>query len=167
MSTASPRRKKVAANPVPQSVADVELALSQINAHRSTLTEAQTALEKHIHELTERNRRHADPIHKEIERLAKGIQSFCEVNRRQLTKGKSKSIKFENGTVSWRTTKASVVLSGDEADIIATIKTMKLTQFLRVRHKLDKAAMLKHPAQARTIPGVSITNGVETFAVEE
>lgn len=134
MST-SPRRTKVSANPTPQSVADVERALSEINAHRATLAKGQTALDEHVALLVERNRRHAEPIQAEIERLAKGVQAFCEANRSRLTKGKSKSIRFENGLVSWRTSKASVVIDDDEDNIIAIIKRMKLNQFHRRAHR--------------------------------
>ena len=76
------------------------------------------------------------------------------------------TVRFVNGVVTWRKGRTRVVLDVDEADVVASIKTMKLRQFIRIIEQVDKQEMLLHPAAARTIPGVRIVDGEETFAVE-
>lgn len=163
----SSRRDKVQAATALQSRSEVEDALIAIHRHRATIASAHATLDTHVAELTDRTRRLAAPLQEEIARLQERIHLFCAANRAELTNGnKKKTVKFENGTVTWRKGRARVILDLEEADVITSIKAMKLTQFLRVIEQVDKPEMLLNPAAARTIPGVRIEDTVETFAVE-
>lgn len=120
---------------------------------------------------------HAD---KAVE-LFKGLQLYCEANRQQLLGNSgTKTVDFGTGTVRWRWNPPKVRLSGGEEAIIDRITTKKAEavarddaatdaafgNFLRVKIEIDKEAMLKNPDLARTIEGVSIGRGGETFEVE-
>ena len=58
-----------------------------------------------------------------------------------------------------------MTIKGVEA-VIAAIKTLGLSSFLRTKEEIDKEAMLREPDKARLVQGVSIGSEGETFAVE-
>ena len=66
----------------------------------------------------------------------------------------------------WRARPPSVRTSGKLEVLIASIRGMKLTRFLREKVELDKDAMLADAANAVTIPGIKIASAGEVFFVE-
>ena len=101
-----------------------------------------------------------------IERLSKGLQTWCEAHRDELTKdGKAKTHRFAAGTVSWRARPPKVSIRG-AAKVLEFLVKQKLTRFIRVRREIDKEAMLKEPVVAAEVPGVRIGSGGEDFVIK-
>lgn len=113
--------------------------------------------------------------------LFKGLQLYCEANRQQLLGNSGlKTVDFGTGAVKWRWNPPKVRITGGEEAVVDRIAAKKAEamvrndvhteaaygNFLRVKIEIDKEAMLKDPALARTIEGVSIGRGGETFEVE-
>lgn len=113
--------------------------------------------------------------------IFRGLQLYCEANRAQLLGNTgTKTVDFGTGTVKWRWNPPKVRISGDAEDVITAIVQLAeeattrgdadasnaLLNFLRVKQEIDKEAMLKNPDLARTLPGVGIGRGGETFEVE-
>ncbi len=104
------------------------------------------------------------PMTAAIERLTKGLQTWCEVNRAELlADGGGKTVKFGNGEVAWRARPASVTLRNIEK-IIEWCRA-RGSQFLRVRTEVSKEAMLACPDEAKKVPGVTIASAGEDFIV--
>lgn len=113
--------------------------------------------------------------------LFKGLQLYCEANRQALLGNSGiKTVDFGTGTVRWRWNPPKVRITGGEEAVVDRIAAKKAEamarddaateaaygNFLRVKVEIDKEAMLKNPDLARTIDGVSIGRGGETFEVE-
>lgn len=123
----------------------------------------------------------AKPHADKAAQLFKGVQLFCEANRQQLLGNSGlKTVNFGTGTVRWRWNPPKVRISGGEEAVVDRIGAKKAEavakddtateaaygNFLRVKIEIDREAMLKNPDLARTIEGVSIGRGGETFEVE-
>ncbi|MFH0302662.1 host-nuclease inhibitor Gam family protein [Bradyrhizobium sp. 31Argb] len=113
------------------------------------------------------------------EKIFRGLQIYCEANRQALLGDTGlKTAKFPTGNVSWRWKPAKVTLKGEHDAIIARILEKQAdalargetgenyANFLRLKREIDKDSMLKNPDLARTIDGVRIGSGGETFEIE-
>jgi len=78
--------------------------------------------------------------------------------------GKTKTFKLPAGECNWRMSPPAVSLTNVPA-VMAAIKKLGLTNFIRNKPEIDREEMLKHPEQAQAIAGVKITQ-VELFAVK-
>jgi len=111
----------------------------------------------------------AAPFTARADALFKGLQAYCDANRAALTEnGKTKTVDFGTGTVSWRWNPAKVNLRGKVEDIITRIRNAgdEFQQFLRQTVEVDRAEMLRNPNLAEKIEGVKIASAGEMFAVE-
>ncbi|RJF70897.1 host-nuclease inhibitor Gam family protein [Rhodopseudomonas palustris] len=111
----------------------------------------------------------ATPIADQANDLLKGLQIWCEANRVELTQnGKSKTVDFGTGKVAWRWNPPKVRISGGDDVVVARIqdKGANYAAFLRTKLELNRDAMLANPDLARTVDGVSIGRGNESFIVE-
>lgn len=152
---------------MPQTVTDVERAIATIAKLRDELAENAAALDGHILTLRERAAVQAKPIEAEIERLSKGVQAYCETRRGELTDGgKTKTLKFVTGAVSWRKGRARIETDGDEAAVIARLKRAGLAAFVRLREELDKTEILKRPHLVAGIAGLRVVEPSEAFSIE-
>ena len=61
-----------------------------------------------------------------------------------------------------------MVLRGKEKDTIEAIQAggEEMAGFLRATFEINKVGMLRNPALAKTLDGVEIVEGVETFEVK-
>jgi phage host-nuclease inhibitor protein Gam len=101
----------------------------------------------------------------QIETLQKGVQTYCEAHRDELTNaGKVKTANFVTGEVQWRQRPPSVSVRGVDA-VIETLKRLGLIKFLRTKEEINKEAILNEPDQARGVAGLSIVTGVEDFVI--
>src|SRR5437588_69725 len=90
----------------------------------------------------------AAPFTARADALFKGLQAYCDANRAALTEnGKTKTVDFGTGTVSWRWNPAKVNLRGKVEDIITRIRNAgdEFQQFLRQTVEVDRAEMLRNP----------------------
>lgn len=157
---------KAKAAPQPQTIIDVERAIAKIGSLQETLEGNNAALEAHIATLRERAIEQAKPLQDEIARLSAGVQAYCETRRAELTEGKTKSLKFVTGTVSWRKGRVRVEMDHDEAVVIARLKKAGLAVLVRLREEIDKAAILARPGLVNGVPGVRVVAQPETFTIE-
>lgn len=159
-------RVKVAAPvyPVPQTAAEADGTIWTIGLCQRERERIETAMNEELAAVKARYEAAAAPLKVQIEQLSKGLQTFCDANRAALTKdGKVKFHDFAAGRVQWRMRPPSVSVRKVEA-VLAELKEMKLTRFIRVKEEPNKEAMLEEPDVARTVPGVSIVQG-EDFVV--
>ena len=130
------------------------------------LTQATAQADDQVAEIT----RHIDDALSETKQqlagLEEGLKAFCEQNRAALTdNGRSKTAKFATGRVQWRARPPKVSIRGMK-DVIARIRALGMTEFLRERIEINKDAMLEVPEKASAIEGVSIGSAGEDFVIE-
>lgn len=108
----------------------------------------------------------AAPLREAIEEKTEGLKMWAEANRSALTGGdKTKTVDLGTGVLRWRSRPASVRLSKID-DVLARLKSLGLTRFLRTKEEVDKEAMAREPELARTVAGVFIGSAGEDFIVE-
>lgn len=161
------RQLKSATQAVPQTVDEIEDALQRIADLRAVASNHAASLETHITLLREQAVDQIRPVVDEIERLSTGVRSYCEARRSELTDGgRRKTVKFLAGSVSWRKGRTRVVVETSEAEVLTVLRSMRLGHFIRTVEEIDKAEMLRTPAEARRVPGISIVDGEETIAID-
>jgi phage host-nuclease inhibitor protein Gam len=131
-----------------------------------------------------------DALKPEVERLAKGVQAWCEAHRAELTEGfRVKTATFITGAVTWRVQMPSCKVTGQEA-VITLLKSVGLGHYVRTSEAVDKESVInttmaartvtaeeaaQDPAKARTladaralahVAGLPVVTGVEAFTVE-
>ena len=158
--------KAVAKRPVLKGPHDIQEAADYVRE----IGEAQRAIngiEGHLNSVVERLRERAmersQPHAEQIELLRDGLYAFAEAHRDELTEsGKRKSVDVTTGTFGWRMTPPTVSLRNVKK-IIAKLKELKLTRFIRVKEEVDKEAMLREPDVASGVKGVSIAQHEDFF----
>ncbi|MEX2480233.1 MAG: host-nuclease inhibitor Gam family protein [Gammaproteobacteria bacterium] len=100
--------------------------------------------------------------------LSEGVKAFCEGRRGELTKdGKSKTVPFPAGVVSWRDAPPSVTWRGVKVDeLIAIFKSLRLRKFIRVKEEVNKEAILDNPKAAARVKELKIGSAGEAFVIE-
>ena len=166
----SSRKMKRAAEavPVPQNMDQANAALAEIGEARRKLTVIQAAMEEAVTDVTAKAEAEAQPLHRQIEALTRGLQVFAEANRDLLTdQGKRKTAVLGAGELGWRTRPPSVRVGNLKSAIGWLISEGgELLRFIRTKHELDKEAMLKEPEAAKAVPGITIGSGGEEFFVQ-
>jgi phage host-nuclease inhibitor protein Gam len=102
-----------------------------------------------------------------VEGLQTGVQAWCEAHRVDLCGANDKLGKTANlvtGEVSWRQRPPSVRIVGADT-VTETLLRMGLGRFVRVKHEINKEAVLNEPDAVRGIAGISISSGAEDFIV--
>lgn len=106
----------------------------------------------------------AAPYNEEIRLLSRGVQTWCEVHRSQLTQaGKVKHANLPSGEVKWRMRPASVIVRGKDT-VIELLKKLDLGRFVRIKEDVNKEAILAEPEAVKVIPGITISHG-EDFVI--
>lgn len=148
--------------------AGAEDALARIAEIRADKAEAARAYEAHVEELKRALDASASLLDAEEALLVAAIQDWAEANRRKLTSdGRRKSFALGAGRAGWAKGKDRVeIADGAEEAIMARMRALDLTRFLRVKETIDKQALLKEPRLALTFAGVAIVEGVEAFFLE-
>jgi phage host-nuclease inhibitor protein Gam len=152
--------------PVPQSREEAAKSLARLGVLSRECARLEADMNDTIAKAKESAESSAAPKRQESNALLRGLQTWCDAHRNELTgEGKTKTADLGTGTVSWRHRPPKVSLRDVEA-IIDRIKQLGLTKFLRESVEPDKEAMLKEPALARTIAGVTIASAGEDFIAE-
>lgn len=159
------RAKSVAVVNVPQSREDVIGDIRKIGDITRVILRRETELNDKIAMLTNDVAPGIEVLKKELERLQKGVQTWCEANRAELTKdGKTKTANLTTGEVSWRTRPPSVSIRKIE-DVIAMLKKLSLGKFLRNKEEINKEAILAARDEVKGIAGITIKTDVEDFEI--
>lgn len=163
------KRTKIAAPqlPVPQSDAQAAAAIARIGELMRDLDRIKATGDDRIAAIAAEVAEQSAPLREMVKAETEGLKVYCEANRNRLTDMfRRKSTKFETGCVGWRDRPAKVTLRDKAEEIIARVKALGLGRFVRVKEEIDKEAMLREPAIARSIVGVSIGSAGEDFYVE-
>lgn len=156
--------------PVPQSDVEAAAAVARIGELNRALARIKSDADDRIAEITRQAKEASVPLSETNAAAVEGLRIYCEANRARLTQnGKTKSVKFGTGTVSWRVRPRAVrVPRAREAleGVIDRLKGLGLSRFLRVKEEIDKEAMRKEPEVAASVQGVSIGSAGEEFFVE-
>lgn len=152
--------------PVPQSREEAARFIHEIGVLQRQVARAEADMNDAIAEAKHAAEQATLGLRDNIDRLTQGLRTWCEANRDALTDGgKRKFADLGTGKIEWRFAPPKVTIRGIE-EVIARIKTLGLTDFLRERVEIDKEAMLRAPEKARLIAGVGIGSAGENFAVE-
>lgn len=150
----------------PADRAEAEAMLGRLGAIKREIALHEAALEEDVVSLKAKAEISAKPLAAEADTLFRGLQIYAEANRGTLTDGgRTKTVKLATGELLWRLRPPGVRLR-DVATVIETLQRLGLSQFLRVKHEVNKEALLAAPAQAAKIPGVSIGSAGEEFIAE-
>lgn len=166
MATRKPTRLKSAsaAVPIPQSLEQATDYIREIGEHQRDVTRIEAAMNDELAGIKERHEADAQPIKARIASLTQGVQIWAEANRDRLTQGgKTKTAALPSGEVAWRTRPPSVRVTGAEA-VLAILRKMGLTRFIRTKDEVNKEAILNEPKAVDSVPGIAIQQG-EDFIV--
>lgn len=151
--------------PVPKNLDEAVDFVGQIGKAQRTIKKIQTKLDDRIEELKIRATTKVQEYEETIIQLFEGLFIFAETHRHQLTEdGKRKTVPLPTGELSWRFTPPSVSLH-KVATVMAEIRKLGLSQFIRTKEEPNKEAMLKEPDLAKKVKGVTISQH-EEFVVK-
>lgn len=151
---------------VPQSREDAVFAVGRIGELRRAILAQKALADEAIRLVGEKFERDTLDLAAELEEHERGIQTYCEAHRNNLTNDcKVKYHDFGTGRITWRSRPPKVTIRAAEA-VIEACRKLGLTQFVRVKEEVNKDAMLSEADKARLIPGVSISSEGEDFVIE-
>lgn len=159
------RLKVEAAEWVPQSLDEVSASILGIGELQRERDRIQADMNGRLARIRVHYEARAKPNAERIAKLTRGVATWCEAHRDELTHGgKTKTARLATGDVSWRMRPPSVVVRG-LSNVIAWFKANGLTRFLRVKEELDKEAILADPEAVEMVKGLSISQR-EDFVVK-
>lgn len=148
---------------VPQSKPDAQRAIEHIGMAQRELTRIETVINDEIAKITQAHAARIEHLRSQVAGLQSGVQTWCEAHREEIC-GKGKSANLITGEVSWRQRPPSVRINGQDA-VIDQLGALGLTQFVRVKHEVNKEAILATPDQVAGIKGIAVSTGVEDFVI--
>lgn len=144
---------------------EVEVAIKQIGDLQRELQRKATEQNDELAAITEKFAPQLQEIQEKIKPMQEAVQAWCESHRDELTNnGKTKTGSFNTGDVQWRQRPPSVLIRKAE-DVLARLRALGLTHFIRVKEEPNKEAMLAEANIASTVTGVTIKKGVEDFVI--
>ncbi len=165
MAKAKSRLKAAAASYTPQSREQVSVDIKKIGDIQRELTRIEANANDQIAVIMNQNTPRIEALRAELDVLQKGVQTWCEANRADITRdGKTKTANLTTGEVSWRTKPDSVSIKGVDI-VIETLRKLKLTRFIRRKEEINKDAILADKKAVENIKGISIVSGKEVFSI--
>ncbi|MFQ1022763.1 host-nuclease inhibitor Gam family protein [Avibacterium paragallinarum] len=145
---------------------EVEVAIKAVGDLQRELQRLATHQNDELAAITEKYAPQITALQEQMKPLQKAIEVWCEANRAELTQnGKTKTGSFNTGEVQWRQRPPSVsIRKADE--VLARLRALGLTQFIRTKEEPNKEAMLAEPNIASTIAGITIKTAVEDFVIK-
>ena len=152
---------------VPQTDEEADELLRIYGEELRTLADLETEMNTKIAKTKATYETEAAPHRDSAEMKFQQLQAWAEANRARLTQdGKTKTVELGNGKVSWRLRPAAVKIAGKIEDVIATLRALKLSRFIRTKYEINRERMLQEPKRAAGVKGVRIVDDVEDFIVE-
>ncbi|WP_245148590.1 host-nuclease inhibitor Gam family protein [Avibacterium paragallinarum] len=144
----------------------MEIAIKDIGDLQRELQRLATHQNDELAAITEKYAPKITALQEQMKPLQKAIEVWCEANRAELTQnGKTKTGSFNTGEVQWRQRPPSVsIRKADE--VLARLRALGLTQFIRTKEEPNKEAMLAEPNIASTVTGITIKTAVEDFVIK-
>lgn len=165
MANAKSRLRAAAALYTPQSREQVSSDIKKIGDIQRALTRIETDANDEIAVIMSQNTPKIEALRAELGVLQQGVQTWCEANREDMTKGgKNKTVNLVAGEVSWRVRPDSVSIKGVDL-VIETLKRLKLGRFIRSKEEINKDAILADKKAVENIKGISIISGKEVFSI--
>jgi len=165
MSTKKKRIKSAAAVYVPQSKEDVISDIKKIGDLQRELDRSETEMNDAIGNITEKYAPGIEALKNDIETISKGVQSWCEAHRDELTQGgKTKTASLITGKVEWRNRPPSVAVRGADS-VLDTLRRLGLERFIRTKEEINKDAILNEPTALEGVAGITVRSGIEDFAI--
>lgn len=150
--------------PVPQSREEVSNAIAEIGAAQRERARIEADMNDALAKIKKQFEEAAEPHKLKIEQLTKGVHTWCEANRLDLTNGgKVKFAKLSSGEVKWRLRPTKVTIRGVE-NLLEIMKGMGLYRFIRSKEEPNKEQMLAEPEVVAGLPGVKFEKG-EDFVI--
>ncbi len=159
------RLKQQAETFVAQSKVEVEDCIREAGELQRLLAQAELAYAEQQAQIKEAHLAACRPISERLSQLSNAVQVWCEAHRDEITQGgKTKTVVFTTGEVSWRTAPPSVRIQKAEV-VLATLKRLGLSRFIRLKEEPNKEAMLAEVDIAKAVAGISISQG-ESFELK-
>lgn len=151
--------------PVPASREEVSEYISAIGIAQRERARIEALMNDELSTIKQKYEQMAEPYNREITARSGGIQVWCEANRSVLLKGDAKTAGFPAGEVQWRKRPPSVVVRGAEA-VIATLKRLGLSDFVRTKEEINKDAILNEPEKVQGVAGITFSKDKEDFVIK-
>lgn len=165
------RLKAAAAAYTPQSREQVSTDIRKIGDIQRELIRIETGINDQIAVITNKETPRIEALKAELTTLQKGVQTWCEANRSDITSGgKTKTANLVTGEVSWRIRPPSVSIArGMTEKVLEVLKKMGLSDFIRSKETINKEAlgeeMQKEDGKVKNIPGLSLIRDEEDFSI--
>lgn len=157
-------KSTAASAPVPQSKDDVQSAIGTLGQVQRDLVRIQADINDAIAQITEQHAARIEALRERRDALHTGIQTWCEAHRLEIC-GKGKTANLVTGEVAWRQRPPSVTVRNADA-VVDQLGQLGLMHFVRVKHEINKDAILAEPDLVQGIKGLSVSSGVEDFVVQ-
>lgn len=159
---------KASTLPVPQTREEASEAIAEIGRLDRAVVRIDADLKDALAKIKAQYEGAAAPLVERRAALSEGVKAFCEGRRNDLTNaGKSKTVTFPAGLVSWRYAPPSVTWRGVKVEeLIAIFKSLRLKRFIRVKEEVNKEAILDDPKAAAKVPQLKIGSAGEAFVIE-
>lgn len=157
---------------------DLNQAIAEIANWTRQITESEDLANKRILAIQESLAAEIEPMKKEIKKISLSMKKFVDANREKLFKDDVKTIKLETGDISYRSAGKSVASNSSKKLIDNILEINNLTDvrnkfvkkmdkvFIRTKLELNKDAILQDPDKAKTITGVEVAEGEESFYIK-
>jgi len=119
----------------------VDMALAEIGAIDRELAGLEAGQNEKIDQVKEQTKRLAQPLLDRKTMAERAIKEYCQVNRAEFAKVKTKEMTF--GSVGFRLSTKIMVKS--VANTLQTLKDLMLPGCIRIKEELDKEAMKALP----------------------
>ncbi|MFH1309028.1 MAG: host-nuclease inhibitor Gam family protein [Patescibacteria group bacterium] len=138
--------------------------IGSIGYHQGEIEEIEKELNVEVMKLKKQAGKDIKAHKEKINELMNGLCAFAEVKKDELLSGRSKTINFPYGSISWRITPPKVVFR-NESKILHALKDLGLSKFIRTKEEVNKQAILESPEEVKDIKGLSISQ-IEEFVVK-
>lgn len=152
---------------IPTSIKGVDVGIRKIARIQNEIDSIAQDYAEKILALQEEAKMKISPLKKNVDSIFTGIYAYCSANRPALLDKGRKTIDLPSGTICWRYNPPSVLFKHGLkiADVIAILKKKRLGKFVRVKHEINKEAILLNPDAVAKIPEIRIVQE-ETFNVK-
>ena len=162
-----PKAAKPAACATPRDMTEASFALQELGAAQRALTLIDARLQEETAALKACAEAEAAPHRERAQQLLDALELYAAANRDALTHhGRTQTAKLPGGVIGWRRRPPAVKLTAKLEVVIASIRNLRMTQFLREKVEIDKDAMLADQVTAGNVPGVKIASAGEMFFAE-
>ncbi|MBK8397475.1 MAG: host-nuclease inhibitor Gam family protein [Leptospiraceae bacterium] len=157
---------------------DLHKAIAEIARLTTEIKQAEDKTNESILILQTELAAQIEPMKQEVKKISLSIKKFTDANREKLFKDDAKTIKLETGDISYRSSKPSVAVNSSKKLIDTILEQNNLIDvrdkfvkkmdkvFIRTKLELNKDAVLDNPDTAKTVTGVEVAEGEESFYIK-